>query len=459
MIVHPRMHVYQKKALKFALDKESSYSALSMGLGKTLIALCWSLNILPEVKGVLIIAPIKPMYNTWVDEKEKWTPDLSHTIIHGPGKATALRKKSDLYFTNFESIVWLYNELKRMFKQGDKIPFRAIVIDEGSMIKSHSTKRFKALRKLKDLFPKWKLVLSATPAPNSYLNLWSQYFFLDNGKRLGTTYGKYQITYFKPLDQRGFVWIAKPGACDIINEEIKDITYRLDGNDYLNLPTVTNNFIKVKLPANVRANYDKLEADFFLQLKEGSIEVFNAASLSMKLRQFVQGAVYTDTKHNYEVMHTEKLEALKSIVEAADNKPILVAIQFIFELDLISKAFPNVPIIRGGVTNSEATRLIRLWNEGKLPILLCHPKSLSHGMNMQAGSNILVWYGLPWSGEQHEQLIGRLARQGQKEEKVIVHYLLADKTIDLAIAASLKAKAKGQRGLLDYLNKYHKGEL
>ncbi|MCK9410440.1 MAG: DEAD/DEAH box helicase [Bacteroidetes bacterium] len=455
IIVHPKAHGYQARALEFSLNNRDSYQALKMGLGKTLVSLMWILNI--EPKATLVIAPIKVMYNTWPAEIEKWAPGLTYTIVHGPDKLTQLHKKVNIYLTNFESIVWLYEALKKM----KCIPFDAIIIDEGTMIKDSKTKRWKKLRAMREMFPKGKMVLSGTPMPNSMLNLWTQYFFLDGGVRLHSSFGEYQVRYFDPQDKDGRVWTIKsPGVAAIIHKRIRDITFTLDPSEHIKLPPVIYNFIKLTLPPKLQKMYNALEEDYFLRLSENkAIEVFNSMALSMKLRQFIQGALYTDTKGTYEVLHTEKVEALKELVEASDGTPILCAIQFIFELDLICKAFPGTPVIRGGVSNTEATRLVNAWNRRELPLLLCHPKSISHGMNMQTGGNHILWFGIPWSGEQYEQLGGRLARQGQEADNVVMSHLIMKSTIDVAIAASLRNKAKGQQAMLDYINAYHKGEI
>ena len=454
MIVNPKAHKYQVKALKFSLDNKESYQSLDLGLGKTLISIMWMQNL--KHKGVLVVSPIKVMYNTWPSELAKWAPDLKYSIVNGPNKLQALRVPADVYLTNFDSIVWLYTALKKF----RTIPFNAIIIDEGSKIKAHNTKRFKALRAMRALFPAGKIILSGTPAPNSLLNLWSQYHFLDGGIRLGKAYGEYQARYFDPIDRDGRMWAIKPGVASIIYDRIKDITFRLDGTDYIEMPERVDNFIKLDLPPLAREKYETLERDFFLEIGEGkSVELFNSMALSMKLRQFVQGAIYIDKERNYETIHTEKIEALQEVVEEAQGTPVLCAIQFIFELDLIRSVFPGAPVIRGGVSNAEATLLVQQWNERKIPLLLCHPNSLSHGMNMQYGGNIIVWLGLPWSGEVYEQFIGRLKRQGQSEKTVVVNHIVCRKTIDIAIANALRSKAKGQQALLDYLNAYHNGEV
>lgn len=454
-VYHPAMHEYQRKALDFALEHKESYQSLGLGLGKTLIAIQWIVNVKP--KATLVVAPIKVMWNTWPDELQKWAPHLKYVVLHGPDKARLLQSKADVYLINYEGLVWLYTTL---WKNKKRIPFNAVILDEGTKIKSHSTKRFKALKAMRPLFTAGKIVLSGTPAPNTLLNLWSQYFFLDGGERLDKHYTKFQVKYFEPLGTDGRVWVIKTGVAPLIYEKIRDITFRLEGTDYVKMPKRIDNFIKLTLPPEVRRQYDELESEYFLALdQEKSIEVFNSAAISMKLRQFVQGAVYTGIDREYHVFHQEKIEALKELVEQNEGTPILCAIQFIFELELIHKVFPGTPCIRGGVSNTDARALVQAWNRKELPLLLCHPNSLSHGMNMQSGGNIIVWHGLPWSGEVYEQFIGRLERQGQLAETIVVNHFIMKGTIDVAIAASLKSKAKGQKDLLDYIRKYHAGEL
>ncbi len=456
MFIHPEAHDYQARALRFSLERDVSYQALDMGLGKTLIALMWIAN---RELPTLVVAPIKPMYNTWPDEIEKWTPDLRYTIIHGPEKSVNIRKDRDVYLTNYESILWLEKELIKIFKETKRLPFRAVILDEGSMIKSAKTKRWKALKRLQRVFSKGKMILSATPSPNSLTELWTQYFFLDGGKRLEPHNGYYLAKYFIPVDKEGRKWAIKPFMDEYIYKSVADIPFRLDANDYIKLPKRIDNIIKLTFPPKIQEKYTTLENEFFFELENSEIhDVLNSSALSMKLRQFIQGAFYTDDNKNFQKVHDEKLEALKELVEAT-SKPILCAIQFRFEYELIKAAFPKVPIIYGGVSNAQARELVQQWNLGKIPLLLCHPKSLSHGMNLQAGSNIILWYGLTWSGEQYEQLIGRLKRQGQKEDNVVVHHFVIRKTIDVAIMAALRAKAKGQNEFLSYLKKYHNGEL
>ncbi len=468
------MHQYQKDALQFMLDNPKSYLALDMGLGKTLTTIRWIQAILPEVQNVLVIAPLRTIYSSWPEELEKWAPELTYSVLHGAGKVDALSENVNIYLINFEGIQWLFDQLKRRFKLTGGVPFRGLVIDEGSMVKSATTKRFKILKKMCNIFPKYRTILSGTPAPNSLLDLWSQYYLLDNGERLGKFITGYKRDYFYQVDRMGFVWSIRKGSKEVIYKAIEDITYRLDAADHIDIPERIDNIIKVKLPKKSMDLYTKLESEFFLKLEEDiEIEAFNAPALAMKMRQFVQGAMYTGVRiqgntyqesdgtitegaRNFEVMHNEKLKVLDNLLEEANGQGILCAIQFKFELEMIRNKYPNVPVIAGGTKPSEAAQYIKQWNAGEIPLLLCHPASLSHGVNLQTGSHIIVWYGLTWSLEQYLQFNARLHRQGQKKG-VVVHHLVCEDTIDERVMTALKSKFKGQKQLLDYLKDVNRG--
>lgn len=463
------MRDYQKAALKWMLETPKSYLALDMGLGKTLITLEWIKALTKEhgVKGVLVLAPLRTIHSTWPEEIKKWTPELTYTVLHGADKLTNLQKDVDIYLMNYEGLPWLLDNLKRLFRKSGAVPFRGLVIDEGSMVKSGSTKRFKILKTLCEVFPIWRTILSGTPAPNSLLDLWSQYYILDGGARLGQFVTHFKSRFFFQVDRMGFVWALRPGANTLIYKEIEDITYRLDSEDYLDLPDRIDNVLEIELPKKSMTLYKKLEKEFFLELENAEdLEVFNAASLSMKLRQVVQGGVYTGTKvgnnlylnpegkevkvNPHERLHKAKLNVLKALVEEANGQGILCAIQFKFELEMIRELYPDVAVIAGGCSAIESAKHIKAWNAGELPLLVCHPSSISHGVNLQSGSHILLWYSLTWSLEQYLQLNKRLHRFGQKNV-VVVHHLVAKGTVDERVMAALKAKFKGQKALLDYL--------
>lgn len=457
------LHPYQQSALNFSLSKRNSYQALDMGLGKTRIALEWA----KQKQGrVLILAPYRTIYTTWPDEIKKWTPGMDHRVLHDYGKT--IRPYTKLMIINYQGLDWLYKELYRLFKEKKPMPFTSLVIDEGSMVKSHRTKRFKVLKDLRHLCTEGILILSGTPAPNKLLDLWSQVFLLDGGKRLGTSFNGYRTKYFEPHNSWGAVvipksvqeaekarwYLKKPEYEQEIYDKIKDLMYRLDGSDYLNLPSITYNTITVQLPESVKQQMKVLTSKKVLKVEEEKITVEFAAALSMKLRQMTQGAIYfpkaeEEKIQRYKILHKAKLEVLKSLVEEANGQGILCAIQFKFELDMIRSVFPDAPAIVGG-SKDDFTDVLIEWNKGNIPLLICHPASLAYGVNMQAGSHILLWYSLTWSLEHYLQLNKRLHRQGQRFG-VIVHHLIAEGTIDEVVLKALIEKQDIQQALLDYL--------
>lgn len=439
-----KLHNYQERAIQFWLAHPRCYFAIDMGLGKTALTLA-ALSRLK--KPALIIAPLRTLESTWVGEIKKWGLDLRPAVIHGKNKKAALHSKADVFITNFESIPFIYDELAELSAKGKPMPFEVLVIDEGSMVKSSSTKRFKYLKSLKAIFPKYRCILSGTPAPNTLLDLWSQYYLLTDGDALGKTYYGFRRKYYNNPPWQPYTFEIKEGAEQKIFDAIKPYTFRLDAEDYLNMPEITYNYIDVPLPVNKKRAYSDFEKEFRLEIHDIECTAVNAASLSMKLRQFLQGFLYTEEKTIR--VHDAKIKALKSLVEETDT-PILCAIQFKEEIAMIREAFPDTPLIAGGVKADEANKIIRDWNEGKIPLLLCHPASISHGVNLQSGGSIVLWYCCTWSLEQYQQFNARLYRQGQTKN-VIVNHLVVAGTIDAKVAKVLKEKDFNQRKLLDYL--------
>jgi len=449
MKFHPKAHSFQKRATEFGLQKGCCYYMIDMGLGKTLISLMNQHNI---NEPVLVVAPLRVAYSTWPTEIEKWFPDKTYEVLHGPEKDWRITKvpTADFYIMNPEGTLWLERIGSRF-----KFPFKHLVIDEGSMWKSHGTKRFKAMRRLLSKF-KYRYILSGTPSPQGLMDLWSQYYLLDGGERLGRSIGKFRDRYFNAHLVNGMFWAYTPkkGAFEVIMQKVEDITFRLSAEDYLELPELLNNEIRLMFPLELQKQYNKFEKEFLYEHEGIEVEAFNTASLSSKLRQFVQGALYTGegNPRPFEVVHELKLNALKSLVEET-NQPILCAIQFRFEIEMISAAFQkslgSIPYIGGGISAKRGAEIIEKWNRREIPLLLCHPASLSHGANLQTGGNIILWYSLPWSLEHYLQLIKRLHRQGQ-ERTVIVHHLIMEGTIDEQVAKALQRKDRVQTAVLEY---------
>lgn len=295
--------------------------------------------------------------------------------------------------------------------------------------------------------------MSGTPAPNSMLDLWSQFYLLDEGRRLEKNITRYRSKYFFQDGSR-FNWVLRPETDKkIIYDKIADITFRLDSVDYLELPPITYNAIKLDLDKPLKAMYKKLETEFFLSLENGEeVEAPNSLSLSMKLRQFLQGAIYGVTKEDEKALvdiHRGKIIALKDFLDSTDAN-VLCAIQFKFELDLILEEFPGTPFITGKTPQGTAKEHFKNWNEGRIPLLVCHPNSVSHGLNIQHGSNVILWLGLTWSYETYAQFNARLHRSGQIKP-VFVNHILYKSTIDMDVYRALVDKESQQKSLLDHL--------
>ena len=442
------LHPYQGAAQTFWLQNPLAYFAVDMGLGKTAIVLH---TLVQLRKPALIIAPIKPMYNTWPAEIELWNLPLTHTIIHGQKTALNLELQRDVYLANYESLHIVYDHVLELAKNKLPMPFDVLVIDEGSMIKNPDTRRFDYLEAMRNMFTH-VAILSGTPAPNCLGDLWSQYRILDKGESLGLRHGTFKRKYFdfdqyNPYDK----WL-KPGAKEEIFKAIAPKTFRLDAKDYLDLPEIIYNDTPLVLPPKVKKLYDKLKRDFILEMEDTTVTAMNAASLSMKLRQLLQGFVYgNDGQGNFVAteLHKVKIKALKDLIEET-NQPILCALQFRQELNMILEEFPETPVIHGDTKTDEANQYIEKWNAGEIPLLLCHPASLSHGVNLQSGGNIVVWFCLTWSLEQYLQFNGRLHRQGQKHG-VVVHHLVMQNTIDEKVGSVLRRKDATQSELLSFL--------
>ncbi|MGJ1006924.1 DEAD/DEAH box helicase [Enterococcus gallinarum] len=437
------LHPYQEYSKNFILDNPYCALLLDMGLGKTLSSLTAIeelLNTFETIENVLVIAPLSVAEKTWTDEIEKWDHlnHLTFSKILGSQKQRldALNKKADVYLINRENVEWLVNHYQRRW------PFKTVIIDELSSFKSSSAKRFKALRKVRPMMER-VIGLTGTPSPNGLLDLWPQIYLLDQGERLGKTITQYRNRYFIPAQKNGHIvysWQLIPGAEEEIYKKISDICVSMKAKDYLNLPQRINNVVEVELSVKNRKRYKELEREYVLELEESDVVASNAATLSNKLLQLANGAIYDEFSNGWEI-HQEKLNALERIVEEAQGQPILVFYQYKHDLDRLLTRFKQAKKI--DVSDGD----IKKWNEGKLPLLLAHPQSAGHGLNLQQGGHIIVWFGLTWSLEYYQQANARLDRQGQKQP-VIVHHLVAKDTIDEQVISALQNKEVGQEALM-----------
>lgn len=393
-----------------------------------------------DVCKVLVIAPLRVAESTWSDEKEAWvhTHYLKVSKVLGglPERVAALNERAHIYTINRENVVWLVDYYKRDW------PFDMVVIDESSSFKSHTAKRFKALRKVRPLI-KRIVELTGTPAPNGLMDLWSQLYLLDRGERLGKTITTYRDKYFNPGQRNGrivYSWEPKPGAEQEIYNKIADICVSMKSEDYIKLPPIMYNTVRIKLPQTARRKYTQLERDLILSVGDQDIVASSAAVLSNKLLQLANGAAYDEDRGVVHI-HDEKIEALAEIIDVTTPKSIMVMYYYKHDLDRLLKRFAQAVALKSAED-------IKAWNAGKIPVMLVHPMSAGHGLNLQYGGNIVVWFGLTWSLELYQQANKRLHRPGQKET-VIIHHLVTDGTMDKDVMAALQNKNDGQDAMLD----------
>lgn len=416
------------------------------------------------IRKALVIAPKRVAEDTWSREQAKWEHLKHLKVVKVMGtkdkRLAALKEQADIYIINRENVEWLVETL------GTRWCFDAVVIDELSSFKSAKSKRWKALRKV--IFgSRYVYGLTGTPASNGYLDLWPEMYLLDHGERLGKTLGAYRSTYFNPGAHKGhvvFEWRLKPGARERIDARLSDICLSMSKEDWLDLPERTYNTIPVQLDSKARKLYDQFKRDKILPLVheheklavaqgmdyDTAVVGDMAAQVSGKLLQMANGAVYDDDGEVFHI-HDAKLDMLAEIADTSAGQPILVFYNYKHDLKRLQERFPDA-VKMGGED------VISAWNRGEIPMLLCQPASAGHGLNLQDGGHIIVWFGLTWSLELYQQANDRLHRMGQRSA-VIVHHLVAEDTIDEKVMAALTAKDATQKGLLDALKQYLQEEL
>jgi len=447
MLSEKNMHNYQRHSKKHIVENSHCGLFLDMGLGKTVSSLTAANYLMYEdleIDTVLVIAPKRVAESVWSAEIDKWE-HLNHLriskIIGNPKKRTeALKAKADIYIIGRDNIVWLCGQFG-----GSMLPFDMLIVDESSSFKSAKSLRFKALKKVQASF-KRVVILTGTVAPNGLIDLWSQMFLLDRGERLGKTITEYRKNYFSPGQSNGqvvFNYNLNKGSDEQIHSKIKDICMSMKAKDYLDLPERIDNYIRLDFPEAIRAKYDDFEKEKILEILESEKEVsaLNAASLSNKLLQFANGAVY-DENRDYHEIHNIKLDALEEIVETANGKPVLIAYTYRHDLERIQKRLKKYNIVK-----LEKPEHIDQWNRGEIQVLIMHPASGGHGLNLQQGGSDIVWFGLNWSLELYMQLNARLHRQGQ-DKPVIIHHLVINKTMDIDVMKALARKDAKQEGIM-----------
>lgn len=449
MLQRNQLHSYQERGVKHILDNEFCALFLDMGLGKSVTTLTAIKELLDGciISNALIIAPKKVAQVTWRDEIKNWAhlQDLTISVIDGDVKhrRAAMAAKADIYTVSRDNIVWLVAECG-----GVKLPYDMVVIDELSSFKNHASKRFRALRKVRKFIPR-VVGLTGTPSPNGLIDLFAQMYLIDEGQRLGKTITGYRDRFFRPDKRNGdivYTYALKHPADETekqISDLISDITISMTAEDYLKMPDKIMLFDTVELPRKVYENYQEFEREQVLELinSDEPITAASAAALSNKLQQYANGAIY-DADRKAVNIHEEKLEKLQEIVEAANGAPVLVAYSFIHDLNRIMVALKDYKPVK-----LEKPEHVAQWNEGKIQVLVTHPASAGHGLNLQKGGNILVWFGNTWSLELYMQFNARLYRQGQTKP-VYIHHIVTKGTVDEKIIRALSGKKETQDGLM-----------
>ena len=441
-----KAHNYQTRATQFILEHPYCALLLDMGLGKT-VSTMTALDILMyqtiEVSRVLVIAPKSVALNTWSGEAAKWD-HLNHmrlSLVLGTPKqrVKALETTADIYVTNCDNVVWL---VEHYTKAGQRWPFDCVVLDESSRFKNYQAKRYKALYKVRPYIRRL-IELTGTPSPNGLEDLWSQIRLLDHGDRLGRYITGFRREYMTPGAHNGntvYQWVPVKGAKEKIASKISDITISMQAADYLEMPMLIDAGMSLRLP-ELQA-YEDFRRECLLEVDGEQIEAMSAAALTNKLLQFASGAVY-DGEHEWHEVSTAKLEALTDLVESLDE-PAMVMYNYRHELERITRALPDAAPFRG------EPELLAAWNRGEIRVLLCHPASVSFGLNLQQGGRVIIWYSPTYNLEQYEQANARLYRQGQTKP-VLRYHLSCIGTMDEVVVRALNSKADMQQTLIKSL--------
>jgi len=440
MLKRENLHHYQNSALNVVLNKKKCALFLDMGLGKTTTTLTAIHDLYYNfaVERILIIAPLKVANNVWHKEAQKWEhlQELDIAIATGSvnERLSAINSNKTITLINKENVPWLIEKCKWKWDM--------VVIDESSSFKSARAKRFRALKKVMK-YIRSIVLLSGTPSPNGMMDLWSQMYLIDQGERLGRTITNYRQRFFVPDGYMGYNYKLKPGAKEQIMGLIKDVCVTMTAEDYLELPECINVNEFIELPSKAKEQYKELEKEFIISLDDIDIESPSKAALGNKLLQICNGSVY-DAERNVHEIHNEKIERLKEIIEDNPGENFLVAYNYKHDLEKLQKAFPKAVKLETAKQEDD-------WNKGKIKILLAHPASAGHGLNLQYGGNVIIWYGLTWNLEYYQQFNKRLHRQGQKNIVRNIHLIAKGCLDEKVLFFALSGKAKTQKDLIDYL--------
>ena len=444
-------HDYQSYCVDYIKTHPVSALFLDMGLGKTVTTLTALHDLMLDeltINKVLVIAPLRVARDTWPADIDKWDhlKDLDCSVIVGDMKTrtAAVNANTLIYIINRENVKWLVEYYE---KNGLRWDFDCVVIDELSSFKNYQSQRFKYLRKVRPFVKRW-IGLTGTPTSNGLMDLWAEIGILDGGERLGRFIGRFRESYFRPGSMNPstgvvFSYVPRPGAEEQIYDRISDITISMKALDYLDMPECVYVNHEVEMSGSERKLYDQLKTDLIIPTEDGDIDAANAASLSNKLLQMANGAVY-DENQTPRFIHQHKLEMLEDLIEAANGQSVLIAYWFKHDKTRIMEHLESCGYKPREMKSSED---IADWNKGTIPVALIHPASAGHGLNIQSGGHILVWFGLTWSLELYQQTNARLWRQGQ-QETVTIHHIVTKDTVDENVLAALASKDVTQEKLI-----------
>ena len=455
------LYEYQVKGVKHGLDFNEFMLWVPLGRGKTPM----SLTIIHErmnrlqVYGTLVIATKNIIRTVWRQEAKKWehTQDRTFSLVHGDRdtRYRALRIDANIYLTNYENLPWLADAIEAMYlSKGLYPPFNMIIYDEVTKLKNSDKIRHKAIRRLLPYLP-YRGGLTGEPAPNGYKDLHGQYLAVDTGVRLGVKKSAFMDEFFEPDPEKAYNVNLRDGASSIIKSRIADITYMVDPKDYKAFPPFTENDIWIDLPPKIQKQYNTLEKEMLLRLdNDVTIEVNNKAVLTNKCLQAANGALYVEPGFpEFALLHDEKLNTLADVIEGSGKDPVLVLYAFKHDLRRILEKFPDAEYFHGNLTEAQTIDMEERWNRGEIPLMLGHPGSMGHGLNLQYGGHHIVWFGVNWSLDLYRQSNGRLRRDGQLHP-VILTRILARNTLDEAVVEALVNKAYTQHELKSTINSY-----
>lgn len=441
-------HNYQKKMQEFIIEHPAAFLTVDMGLGKTVTTLTAIAELKDryfEVSKVLVIAPKSVAENTWSSECSKWD-HLSHLRISKVMGTPARRKRAleaeaDLWVMGRDNVSWLVNFY------GSSWPFDMVVLDESSSFKNPQSRRFKALRTVRPLIHRIVL-LTGTPSPNGYMDLWSQMWLIDYGRRLGATLSAYRTAFFTPGKHNGHVvyeWRLRSRAEETITRRMSEVTMSLKAEDWLEVPDVIESELRIAMTDQEYKAYRDFEREQLMDIDDSTVMAVTAAALTNKLQQFTGGALYDD-EHNWHEVSRVKIDALLDLVESSGSESVLVFYQYKSELARLTEALKDY----SPVSFHGEPEILEAWNAGRIRVMLCQPASVQYGLNMQQGGHIIVWYTPTWNLEQYAQANARLHRQGQ-QQPVLIYHLICEGTIDGLVMKALASKDRAQETLLNGL--------